>query len=146
MADIEGYNMPDELYYHKEHAWIKVENDGNVRVGMDDFFQKLAGDIVYADLPFEGDDVEQEGTCGKLETGKWISNIVAPVSGEVVKINEALEDDATLINKCPYGDGWIMVIKPSNLDAELKNLYNGKDALEKWIKEEIVEAEKKKKG
>ena len=58
MAIIEGYNMPDELYYNKDHTWVKVESDGKIRVGMNDFYQKLAGDTTYIDLPFEGDAVE----------------------------------------------------------------------------------------
>ena len=72
MAVVEGYNMPDELYYHDEHAWAKVEDDGNIRVGMNDMFQGTSGDIVYVDLPFDGDEVEQGETCGKVQSSKWI--------------------------------------------------------------------------
>ena len=144
MPVIEGYNMPDELYYHKDHTWIKVESDGKIRVGMNDFYQKLAGDTTYIDLPFEGDEITQGETCGKIQSAKWVSKIVAPISGEIVEANEELEDDCTLINKDPYGKGWIMLVKPSNLDAESKNLIHG-DAVEPWLKEEMEEAEKKKK-
>lgn len=144
MAMIEGYNMPDDLYYHSEHAWAKVENDGNVRVGMNDYFQKAAGDITYVDLPMEGDELEQGETCGKVQSAKWIGKLMAPVGGEVVKINETLESDSTLVNKDPYGEGWIMVIKPSNLDAELANLFQGEKMVE-WLKGEIRKAEEIKK-
>ncbi|HID92593.1 MAG TPA: glycine cleavage system protein GcvH [bacterium (Candidatus Stahlbacteria)] len=144
MAVIEGYNMPDELYYHEEHAWAKVEDDGNVRVGMNDFYQKLAGDTTYVDLPFEGDEVAQGETCGKLQSAKWVGKFVSPISGKITKVNEELEDDCTLINKDPYGKGWIMIVEPSNLDEELKNLFHGA-AVEAWLKKEIEEAEKKKK-
>lgn len=143
MADIEGYNMPDELYYHKDHAWVKVEDDGTVKVGMNDFYQKSAGDTTYVDLPFEDDEVSQGETCGKIQSAKWVGKFVSPLSGEVVKVNEDLEDDCTLINTDPYGGGWIMVIKPTDLDGEIGSLLKG-DAVSEWVKKEIEEAEKKK--
>jgi len=143
MATVEGYNLPDELYYHKDHAWVKKEKDGTVRVGMNDFYQKSAGDTTYIDLPFEGDDVEQGETCGKIQSAKWVGKFVSPVSGEITEVNEELEDDCMLINKSSYDKGWIMVVKPSNLDEDMKNLYHG-DKVGPWIKEEIEDAEKKK--
>jgi len=143
MVVIEGYDTPDELYYHKDHAWVKIESDGNVRVGMNDFYQKSAGDTTYIDLPFEGDEIEQGETCGKIQSAKWVGKFVSPVSGEIIQTNEELEDDCTLINKNPYDKGWIMVVKPSNLDEDLKNLIHG-DKIEPWIKKEIEDAEKKK--
>lgn len=144
MAVIEGYEMPDELYYHRDHAWVKIEADGNVRVGMNDFYQKSAGDTTYIDLPFEGDEVSQGETCGKIQSAKWVGKFVSPLSGEIIEANEELEDDCTLINKDPYGKGWIMILEPSNLDEELKNLVHGDD-VEPWLKKEIEEAEKIKK-
>jgi len=143
MVVIEGYDTPDELYYHKDHAWVKIESDGNVRVGMNDFYQKSAGDTTYIDLPFEGDEIEQGETCGKIQSAKWVGKFVSPVSGEIIQTNEELEDDCTLINKSSYDKGWIMIVKPSNLDEDLKNLIHG-DKIEPWIKKEIEDAEKKK--
>ena len=143
MPNVQGYDLPGDLYYHKDHAWVKVESDGNVRVGMNDFYQKSAGDTTYIDLPFEGDEVEQGETCGKIQSAKWVGKFVSPVSGEIVQANEELEDDCTLINRDPYGKGWIMVVKPSNLDQELKDLFYG-DNVESWVKQEIQDAEKKK--
>jgi len=142
MADIFGYDMPDELYYNEEHSWAKVEGN-KVRVGMTDFFQKEAGDIVFVDLPEEGDEVSQGEVCGKIQSRKWIGKLVAPVSGEVVEINEELEDDPTLINKDPYGKGWILVIEASELESELKNLMQG-DAVKAFIEKEIKKAEEEK--
>ncbi|KKL25468.1 hypothetical protein LCGC14_2405010, partial [marine sediment metagenome] len=116
------------------------------RVGMSDFFQKEAGDVVYVDLPFEGDDVEQGETCGKIQSSKWIGKLVSPVSGAILEVNAELEDDSTLINKDPYGDGWIMVLEPSNLEADLKSLMRG-DALDSWVEAEVKRAEQlRKKG
>lgn len=143
MTKVEEYNLPDELYYHKDHAWVKIESDGNIRVGMNDFYQKSAGDTTYIDLPFEGDEVKQGETCGKIQSAKWVGKFVSPLSGEIVKVNEALEDDSTLINKSPYEKGWIMIIKASNLNGELKTLLHGKN-VEQWLKKEITDAEKKK--
>jgi len=140
VAKIEGYNMPDELYYHKDDTWVKVE-DGNIRIGMTDFYQKLAGDTTYVDLPFEGDEVAQGEICGKIQSAKWVGKFVSPVSGEIVEVNEKLEDDCTLINKDPYGEGWIVVVKPSNMEEELKQLYHG-DAVGPWLKQKVKEVEK----
>jgi glycine cleavage system H protein len=142
MANIFGYEMPDELYYNEEHSWAKVEGE-KVRVGMTDFFQREAGDIVFVDLPEEGDEVSQGEVCGKIQSRKWIGKLVAPVSGEVVELNEELEDDPTLINKDPYGKGWILVIEASNLDEELKNLMQG-EAVKAFIEKEIQKAEEEK--
>ena len=142
MADIKGYDMPDDLYYHKDHSWAKV--DGNkVTVGMNDFFQKEAGDIVFVDLPEEEDEVSQGETCGKIQSRKWIGKLVAPVSGEITEINEALEDDTSLINTDPYGKGWILVIEASDLEEELGHLMKG-PAVTPFIEEEIKRAEEEK--
>jgi len=142
MANIFGYEMPDGLYYNEEHSWAKVEGN-KVKVGMTDFFQREAGDIVFVDLPEEGDEVSQGEVCGKIQSRKWIGKLVAPVSGEVSEINEDLEDDPTLINKDPYGQGWILVIEASDLDSELKNLMQG-EAVAAFIEKEIKKAEEEK--
>jgi len=144
MAEIMGYNMPDELYYHKDHAWARV--DGNkVTVGMHDMFQKESGDIVFVDLPEEEDEVEQGEVCGKIQSRKWIGKLVAPVSGEIIEINEELEEDTRLINKDCYGEGWILVIEAGNLEEELATLYHGESVVG-FIESEmaVVEAEKAK--
>lgn len=142
MANILGYEMPDELYYNEEHSWAKVEGS-KVRVGMTDFFQREAGDIVFVDLPEEGDEVSQGEVCGKIQSRKWIGKLVAPVSGEVVELNEDLEDDPTLINQDPYGKGWILVIEAKDLESELKNLMQG-EQVKAFIEREIKKAEEEK--
>ena len=143
MVKVEGYDLPDNLYYHNDHAWAKVESDGTVTVGMNDFYQKSAGDTTYIDLPFEGDEVEQGETCGKIQSAKWVGKFVSPVSGEILEVNEELEDDCTLINKSPYEKGWIMKVKPSDIDSDLGTLITG-SKIEAWLKKEIEDAEKKK--
>ena len=144
MVDIKGYNIPDELYYHEEHSWARVDGT-KVTVGMTDFFQKEAGDIVFVDLPEEEDDVAQGEVCGKIQSRKWIGKLVSPVSGEIIEINEELEDDTSLINTDPYGEGWIIVIEASDLDSDLGNLIHG-DAVADFIDKEIKRAEEEKAG
>jgi glycine cleavage system H protein len=142
MAIIKGYDMPDELYYHEEHSWARVEGS-RVTVGMDDMFQKEAGDIVFVDLPDEGDEVAQGEVCGKIQSRKWIGKLCAPVSGEIVETNEELEDDTSLINHDPYGEGWILVIEATDLENELSNLMHG-DSLVPFIDQEIERAEEER--
>jgi len=142
MTIIKGYDMPDELYYHEEHSWARVEGN-RITVGMDDMFQKEAGDIVFVDLPEEEDEVEQGEVCGKIQSRKWIGKLCAPVSGEIVEINEELEDDTSFINQDPYGKGWILVIEATDVENELANLMHG-DSLLPFIDQEIQRTEEEK--
>ncbi len=141
MSKILGYNMPEELYYHKDHTWVRVEDDGKVTVGMTEFYVELAGDTTYADLPEEDDELEAGETAGKIQSSKWVGKLISPLSGEVVEVNEDLEDDFMLINNDPYGDGWIMKMEPSDLEDELENLVHGDDAVTEFIEREKKAAE-----
>ncbi len=138
--EIEGYFFPDDLYYHKEHYWAKIEG-GKVVIGTTDFAQKLAGQIVYVELPAAGRTVEQGKPCGSMESGKWVGRIYSPVSGKVEASNQDLEDTPELINDSPYEKGWICKINPSNLQEELKNLMKG-NSLTEFIKSEIKRVKK----
>ena len=140
--EIEGYSFPDDIYYHKEHYWAKVE-DNRVIMGTSDFAQKLAGQIVYVELPNVGRTIEQGKPCGSMESGKWVGRIYAPVSGKVESINQELEETPELINESPYEKGWICKINPSNLQEELKNLMRG-DGLKEFVKSEIERVKKMK--
>jgi glycine cleavage system H protein len=134
MAVVESYEMPDELYYHEEHMWARIEGN-EATVGITDFAQKLAGDISFVDMPEEGDEVEQGERVGTIETGKWLGKLYAPVSGEISARNDAVEDDPTIINTDVHGGGWIFKIEMSEPD-ELDNLMRGEAAVE-WLKGEI---------
>jgi len=140
--EIEGYFLPDDFYYHKEHFWAKVEGD-IVITGTTDFAQKLAGQIVYVELPAVGRVVEQGKPCGAMESGKWVGRIYAPVSGKVESTNQDLEDTPELINDSPYEKGWLYKIRSSNLQEELKNLMKGASVVE-FIKSEIERVKKMK--
>ena len=140
MAEYEGYLIPDDLYFHKEHMWVKVDGDIAI-VGMDDFSQKLAGELSYVELPMEGDEVSKDEAVGSYETGKWMDKIFAPVSGEVIEVNEELEDDPSIVNQDPYGKGWMFKIKMSD-PSEVDSLMKG-DSVIPWLKEEIEKNVKK---
>lgn len=119
------YELPEDVKYHKEHMWARREGD-TVVVGVTDFAQKLAGDIVFVDMPMEGDDVAADRPIGTMETGKWVGKIYAPVSGTVEANNEAVEDDALVINQEPYGNGWVIKVKPSD-PSEFDKLMSVED-------------------
>ena len=140
--EIEGYLLPDDLYYHKEHFWAKVEGN-TVTVGTTDFAQKLAGQIVFVELPSAGKAVEQGKPCGSMESGKWVGRIYAPISGKVESSNQNLEDSPEFINESPYEKGWMFKISASNLQDDLKNLMKG-SAVEPFIRSEIERIKKMK--
>jgi glycine cleavage system H protein len=110
---------PDDLKYTAEHEWVRVpgESDGSVRVGITHFAQDALGDIVYVSLPDVGDSVEAGAPCGELESTKSVSDIFAPVGGEVVARNDALDATPELVNNDPYGGGWLFELAPSDRAA-----------------------------
>ncbi len=146
---IEDYDLPDELYYTTEHSWARVEGD-IVVVGVTDFAQTMAEKIQAVQLPFEGETVEFMKPFGTLESGKWTGKIYAPVAGEVTAFNEGLWDNASLVNTDPYGEGWMVKISPSNLEADLSKLMKGDtNEFVQWqlaeierVKKEVEEAKK----
>ena len=138
--EIQGYSMPDDLHYEENHYWVKVEGDILV-MGMDDFAQKMAGEIAYVQLPFEGKKLTVGKKFAKVESGKWLGKVYAPVNGELVESNEELEMDPTIINKDCYGEGWMYKIKPNDM-AEMENLIHGNEAVEKWLLEDIKKYKK----
>jgi glycine cleavage system H protein len=138
--EIQGYKMPDDLYYEENHHWIRVEGDILV-MGMDDFAQQMAGEIVYVQLPFEGKKLVKGKKFAQVESGKWLGKIMAPVNGVLIDSNTDLETNTTLINEDCYGKGWMFKIQPDSMD-ELKDLIHGPAAVEKWI---LADIEKYKK-
>ena len=117
-------NVPAELSYTSEHEWVSaLTAEGTVRVGITDHAQDALGDVVYVDLPSVGDSVAAEESFGEIESTKSVSDLFAPVAGEIVAVNEGLEDDPALVNSDPYGEGWIIEIRPENAD-DLANLLD----------------------
>jgi glycine cleavage system H protein len=107
---------PEELKYTAEHEWVRVpgESQGSVRIGITDFAQDALGDIVYVSLPEVGDNIEAGSTVGELESTKSVSDIYAPVSGEVVARNDALDATPEMVNSDPYGGGWLIEVVPTD--------------------------------
>ena len=119
------YKVLDHLYYTKEHEWLRKE-DEYVIVGITDYAQKSLHEIVFVELPEVGVEVEQMGMLGTVESVKAVSDLFSPVSGVVVEVNENLIDKPEILNSDPYNDGWIVKMKPKNLDEEIKNLMDAK--------------------
>lgn len=116
--------VPSNLSYTAEHEWItSLTDEGTVRIGITDHAQDALGDVVYVDLPEVGDSIEANESFGEVESTKSVSDLFAPINGEVVKINEELEDNAALLNTDPYGDGWLIEVKPEN-EADLEGLLD----------------------
>ena len=107
-------NVPQNLKYTNEHEWIRVEGD-MAYVGITDYAQEQLGDIVFVDIPTVGESLEANETFGTIEVVKTISDLFLPVAGEVIEQNESLEENPELVNKDPYGEGWLIKMKPANL-------------------------------
>ncbi|WP_299182180.1 glycine cleavage system protein GcvH [uncultured Neptuniibacter sp.] len=119
-------NIPSELKYVASHEWIRVEGDGTVTIGVTDHAQDLLGDVVFVELPEVGAEVATGDDAGVVESVKAASDVYAPLSGEVVAVNEELEDSPELVNSDPYGDGWFFKLKLSD-NSELDGLLSGED-------------------
>lgn len=109
--------VPAELKYLKSHEWLRMEDDGSAVIGITDHAQEMLGDLVYIELPEVGQNLDAGEDCVVLESVKAASDVYAPVSGEVLAVNEALADNPELVNQSPYQDGWLFKIKPSAEDA-----------------------------
>jgi glycine cleavage system H protein len=110
--------IPDDLRYTDAHEWVREGDDGVVRVGITDYAQAQLGDVVYVDLPAVGDAVTAGTSCGEIESTKSVSEIYAPVSGEVVAVNGALEGSPELVNTGPYDDGWMFEVRPDDAQGD----------------------------
>ncbi len=114
-------NIPENLKYTKDHEWIKVDGDEAV-VGITDFAQGELGDIVFVEIETEGETLGKGDVFGTIEAVKTVSDMFIPVSGEVTEVNPKIDDNPEIVNKDPYGDGWLIKVKmsdPSELDALL---------------------------
>jgi len=132
MVKVDEYEVPEGLYYTKEFEWVKVEGD-KVRVGITDYAQKQLREIVYAELPSSGGTTTQNEPYGTVESVKAVSDLVAPISGTIEEVNAEVQSKPELLNEDPYEKGWLLIIKPSNLQTELANIMNFDKAVE-WHK------------
>ncbi len=112
--------IPENLKYTKDHEWVLVEDD-TATVGITDYAQDELGDIVYLEMPDVGEHFSQGDAIGTIEAVKTVADIYTPVSGEIVQVNEALQDAAEMVNKDPYGEGWMVKVQMTD-SAELEKL------------------------
>ncbi len=105
--------VPSELKYTKSHEWLRVEDDGLITVGISDHAQELLGDLVFVELPEAGSDFMAGDECCVVESVKAASDVYMPISGEIVEVNESLDDEPEIINTSPYDNGWLFKVKPS---------------------------------
>lgn len=130
--------FPEELKYTEQHEWIRMEGS-RARVGITDYAQDALGDVVYVDIPEVGTDVRAGEPFGEVESTKSVSDVYAPVSGTVAERNAALVDAPELVNQEPYGDGWMIVIEPSD-SSEMEGLLDAA-AYRAFTEKESGEAE-----
>ncbi|MGK7371504.1 MAG: glycine cleavage system protein GcvH [Candidatus Halalkalibacterium sp. M3_1C_030] len=119
-------SIPKELKYTKEHEWIRDNGDGTATVGITDFAQGELGDIVFVELEEVGFEFDKDESFGTVEAVKTVSELFAPVSGEITEINEKLEDEPELVNEDPYGEGWMITLKISD-KSEMDDLMSAEE-------------------
>lgn len=129
--EIEGCVFPEDgiLYDVEDQMWVRFDDDGNITAGLTDVGQHIAGNILFLRPREIGDDVSIGKRVAIIESGKYVGPVHAPLSGKIIEINEDLRTKASLINGDPYGAGWILRMKPSNLEAEAKLLRQGSEAM-----------------
>lgn len=144
MVQVEDFYLPDDLYYDpKDHLWAKVESPERVRVGLDSFGQQAAGSVAYLKLVPVGRPARKGRAFGSLEAGKYIGPLKAPVNGKVVEVNQSVLDTPSLVNTDSYGEGWFVVIEPSDLEADVADLVQGAEAIKEWLEREIADYREK---
>jgi glycine cleavage system H protein len=140
MPKIGKYWMSADHYYWPKdtaHTWAKVE-DGKVKIGVDDFAQKQAGELKFMRLFPVGKEVKQGARFGTLETAKWVGPLLCPVSGKVAKVNDEVLKTPKLVNEDPYGKGWMIIVEPSDIQGDLSRLVKGdQPAAIEWMKSDI---------
>jgi len=136
MVKVDGYEVPEGLYYSKEWFWVKIE-DGKARIGITDYAQKQLREIVFVELPGAGGTVKANEPFGSVESVKAVSDLVAPLSGTIEQANQEVTSKPELLNEDPFGKGWLLIVSPSNLNAELAALMDFNKSVE-WHKSLIA--------
>jgi glycine cleavage system H protein len=144
LVKVDEFDLPDELYYLEEgRSWAKVEPDGNVRVGLSDIAVKMALDIIYIRLKPKGAALERGKGFGTMESSKWVGPLKSPASGTIISVNEVLTKNPSVIVKDPYGEGWAVLIQPTNLEDDFKSLLHTPEQLTAWATKEKANLQKK---
>jgi len=137
MVKVNNYEVMEDLYYSEDYMWVHVE-DGKAKIGMTDYAQKQLKEIVFVELPSEGDTVKLGDPFGTVESVKAVSDLVAPISGTIEQVNGEVGNRPELLNEDPYGEGWLIIIDPTDLEKELKKLMDFEKAVE-WHRGIILE-------
>lgn len=137
MVKVEGFDFPDDMFYTDDQIWCKKEN-GTVKLGLTSFGADLAGKIKFVRLRPAGKVVKAGKSIGTMESGKWTGPIKTPFAGTLVKVNEGLKENPSVLNDDPYVTGWIAIIEPTDYDADIGALQ-GADGLEAWAQKQIAE-------
>jgi len=132
---VDEYEVPEGLYYSNDFEWIKIEGD-KIRMGITDYAQKQLREIVYAELPEAGTEVKQNEPYGTLESVKAVSDLISAISGIIEEVNAAVKSEPEILNEDPYVKGWLILVKPINLQEELANLMDFDKAVE-WHKNQV---------
>ena len=131
MTEVNNCLLPDEFQYHVEfNVWLRDNGDGTIDMGMTDIAQTMAGSVIHCRPKSLGKKVKKGKSVATVESGKWVGPVKTPLTGEITASNDAVESDATILNKSPYKLGWIVRIKPSDFETEKNDLVSGADALE----------------
>jgi len=131
MTKVNGFEVPEGLYYTKDFEWVKIEGE-KVRCGITDYAQKQLREIVYVELPAEGGQIKANEPYGTVESVKAVSDLVAPITGKIEKVNAEVSGNPGLLNEDPYGKAWLLIVTPAN-KAEIKDLMDHAKAVE-WHK------------
>jgi glycine cleavage system H protein len=137
MVKVDNFEVAEDLYYSTDYMWVKIEDD-KARIGITDYAQKQLREIVFVELPGEGETIKAKEPFGTVESVKAVSDLVAPLSGTIEEVNEEVTSRPELLNEDPYDQGWLLVISPINLKKELKELMDFDKAVE-WHKKLIKE-------
>ena len=131
MVKVKDVEVPEGLHYTKDYEWVKMEGN-KARIGVTDYAQKQLREIVYVELPSEGETITQNEPYGTVESVKAVSDLIAPISGTIDKVNTEVQNSPETLNEDPYDKGWLLIITPSNM-AELDGIMNHQQAVE-WHK------------
>jgi len=136
LVKVDGYEVPEGLYYSKDWFWVKIEG-GKAKMGITDYAQKQLREIVFVELPSAGSTVKANEPFGSVESVKAVSDLIAPLSGTIEQSNQDVTSKPELLNEDPFGKGWLLIIAPSNLNAELAALMDFNKSVE-WHKSLIA--------
>ena len=141
IQQIKGFDIPTDYYFHNGHAWARIESGGNIRIGLDDFALKLLGKADAFELPLMGKELDQGKAGWGLKRKDNLADILSPVNGVIVEVNNRVRETPEVANREPYGEGWLFVVRNPNIKGAVKPLLTDTDSID-WIGQEVATLEK----